>query len=101
MPIKIVLETIRGKALGEVLDPNSDLAGIWPIDDPSFPLLQFIDPYGNTIFNGRQMSQVLHELESLDSRSSREDQKAILNSVKELALHCRENPHEYLRFVGD
>ena len=55
MPIKVVLQDIRGCAIDQVLDPNCLLQRIWPIEDGSFPLLQYIDPYGNTIFNQVQM----------------------------------------------
>jgi hypothetical protein len=73
MPINIVLQTIQGNVLGQLLDPYNDLAQVWPVGKESFPLLQYIDPYGNTIFNQKQMPQVLKE----------------------------DAGHEYLRFVGD
>jgi hypothetical protein len=101
MAIKVILETIHGGSLDEVLDPYGDLLALWPIDDRSFSLLQFIDPYGNAIFNGKQMPQVLQELELLNDRCSRDEQKVMLERIKKLATRCRENPHQYLRFAGD
>src|SRR5437868_795552 len=101
MAIKVILEAIRGKALDEVLDPYNEVSALWPIDDGSFPLLQFIDPYGNTIFNGKQMSHVMKELELLSGLCSHDTQKLMLDRIKMLAIHCRDNPHEFLRFSGD
>jgi hypothetical protein len=55
MPIFVVLQTIEGKRLDEASPASSVLNRLLPFGDVSFPLLGFIDPYGNTIFNGTQM----------------------------------------------
>ncbi len=101
MSIKVVLQRVRGELIDQVLDPEGKLQTIWPIDDESFPLLKYIDPYGSTVFNGKQMNELLYELRSLASRPSENTVNALLSRIQALAMHCRDNPHEYLRFVGD
>jgi len=78
MPIKAMLQAVDGRKYAEVVDPNYFLADIWPCDDRSFPLLQHIDPYGNTVFNGLQMPEVQKGLDILISNASNHEQKAIL-----------------------
>jgi len=101
MSIDVVLERERGEAMDRVIDRYSDLASIWPIEDASFPLLQFLDQYGNTIFNRNQMAQVLRELKSLAEKSETDEQKVLLHRIEELAIRCRDSFHLYLRFRGD
>lgn len=102
MPIKAILEDIHGtRRLESVVDSTGGLNRCLPIDDPSFPLLQYIDPYGNAVFNPKQMPQLIDELDRLVERSSDEASKALLEKVRELALRCLASHHVYLRFVGD
>jgi hypothetical protein len=102
MPIDAVLQNIGGtRKLDSVLDKYGDLHKCLPIEDTSFPLLQYVDPYGDTIFNPRQMPQLLSELELTMSRCSGEEPKLLLTKVRELAEKCRDARHLYLRFVGD
>ena len=57
MPIKVALQTIDNKKLEQVV-PNAAEVVIndWlPFGDPIYPMLQYVDEYGNTIFNGLQM----------------------------------------------
>jgi hypothetical protein len=101
MAIDVFIQTINGKKHGEVFDMNYSLAQLWPIGDPSFPLLQYIDPYGNAIFNGAQMPQIQKELQLLIEQPSSEEQRDVLRQVLNLAKECQEHPHKYLRFSGD
>jgi hypothetical protein len=102
MAINVYLQNIREKKFDEVLDWDYSLAKIWPIADQTYPLLQYIDPYGNTIFNGMQMPEVVKELDILIAdKSSNEQQKATLGRIRELAMKCQKQPHTFLRFRGD
>jgi hypothetical protein len=78
MAIDVYLQNIHGKKKDEVFDINYSLAKVWPVSDPSFPLLQYIDPYGNVIFNGSQMGEVQKELGVLIEQSSSEEQRDVL-----------------------
>jgi hypothetical protein len=101
MSIEIILQRENGEAVDQVLDFHSDLGRIWPIGGEAFPLLQYIDPYGNTIFNGPQMGEVIRELDSLAVSATTEAARSLLTEVRGLAVRCRNNEHLYLKFVGD
>ena len=47
------------------------------------------------------MGQVLEELELMAGRARGDRESMLLSRIKALALHCRDHPHEYVRFVGD
>lgn len=101
MAIKIYLQSIDGRKESQVYDLYYSLTKLWPIADPSFPLLQYIDPYGNVVFNGSQALQVINELKLLMSKASSDEQKKVLADVIDLAMRCKNAPHTYLRFRGD
>ena len=94
MAIDVFWQTIDGKRIQELVDPNSSLARIWPCGDPTFPLLQYIDPYGNAVFNGLQMPEVRKEIGSLTGRASSEAQKQALRQIQELTLICGKAPSD-------
>jgi hypothetical protein len=99
--ITVALQTIHGKELGLVSRTYGVLDRVLPIGDPRFPMLRYIDPYGNTIFNGEQMYPLLEEINRLAEEVSSEEGKGLLAQIRELAIHCRDHPHEFLRFIGD
>ena len=102
MPIKVILQSIDGtRRLKSVVDSDGGLNKCLPIEDGSFPLLQYVDPYGDALFNPRQMPQLLHELDLLRNRCSDEQSKLLLEKVRELALECQNARLLYLSFVGD
>ena len=101
MGIKIILQTVDGKREDEVVDSDYSLAKVWPVEDPSFSLLQYIDPYGNAIFNRQQMRELQKELEILITRASTDEQKDVIRRIVALATKCQQHPHLFLRFRGD
>jgi hypothetical protein len=101
MPIKAILQTARGEKEKEALDPNYSLAKIWPIGNQSFPLLQYIDPYGNTIFNRKQMSEVEKEIDILLREDLTPEQRQVLVRIRALVSECQTRVHMFLRFRGD
>jgi len=101
MPIKVILQAMDGKREDEVVDPEYSLANIWPVDDRSYPLLQYVDPYGNTMFNRQQMPEVRKELNNLLERASTDKQRDILLRILALVAKCEDRPHMLLRFRGD
>lgn len=70
-------------------------------DEPEFPLLRGIDPFGNTVFNHLQMNTFLEEWERIRDRARDEAQKAGWQKVKDMAEKCRDDRDLYLRFVGN
>jgi len=72
----------------------------WAFDDSlgkSSKLVKYLDPYGDTIFNGLQMDDLITDLEKLQELNYNE----ITTKVIELAFECKANPHIYLVFYGD
>jgi hypothetical protein len=102
MPIKAILQNIDGtRRISSVVDADGGLNRCLPVGDQSFPLFQYIDPYGNVVFNPLQMPQLLGELELLLNRATDQESRLLLARVRELAIQCRDSNHLYLRFVGD
>jgi hypothetical protein len=99
--VDVLLQTLDGEKLGHVYDVDNILTKIWPCEDRRFPLLQYIDPYGDVLFNGSQMNQLIVELRQLIVESSSDNQKQLLQDVMDLALRCHREPHTFLRFFGD
>ena len=81
----IVLDELLGRAEG----------------DEQFPYLRYVDPYGDTIFNRRQMEPFLREWRELGRHASSAEERAALREVEALAEMCEAQPHLYLRFHGD
>lgn len=64
------------------------------ISNPEFPLLQWVDPWGAAVFNGRQCESLLLELDRLPSSD-------VVEKVKMFARKCSLEGHTYLVFLGD
>lgn len=101
MAISIFLQDIYGKRRIHVIDPDCTQDNLWPVGNPEFPLLQYIDPYGDAVFNNAQMPQIAKELEALLAKSTSEEHRTVLAEVIALAESCRKQPQTFLRFAGD
>jgi hypothetical protein len=101
MPLKIAVQTIDGKKLEEFAPPNAELNRLLPIGNPAFPLLRYIDPYGNTFFNGFQMDGLLQELDHIVANATTSEDSEFLSRVRGMAERCKTTPHLFLRFIGD
>ncbi|MGP0017616.1 MAG: hypothetical protein ACLPHP_03525 [Candidatus Sulfotelmatobacter sp.] len=103
MPIKVALQTIDNKKLEQIV-PNAleTVINDWlPFGDSAYPMLQYIDEYGNTIFNGLQMRGFLAEWDRLTQTLADPKQRKIALDIRRLAEECQRKPHNYLRFIGD
>jgi hypothetical protein len=101
MPLKVVLQTLQGKRLDEAIPPRGALNRLLPShDDVSFPLLRFVDPYGNTFFNGNQMYGLLTEWDALEQKAG-DDESEFMKKVRAMGETCKKTPHTFLRFIGD
>ena len=101
MSVDVLLQTLNGNKFGQVYDVDNMLTKIWPIGNPGFPLLQYIELYGDAFFNGSQMSQIIMELHSLMEKATSDAQRRLLQEVVALAQKCESEPHTFLRFLGD
>jgi hypothetical protein len=64
------------------------------------PMLGYIDPCGDTLFNVTQMQLVIPELESLEAEGPGAI-SAAATELLELARQVPMRPHRYLEFLGD
>ncbi len=68
------------------------------LDQAAFPMLGALDPYGDAVFNHRQIPALLRELDQLPPERAG-TWPAEVRALCELAL--REQPHHYILFIGD
>ena len=102
MPIKVVLQGIdRTRRFDQAIPFNTVLELLLPLGDTSFPMLGFIDPYGDTFFNGVQMRLFIPEWDRLMGNVTDQEDLQFLQKVREMAERCKAEPHIFLRFVGD
>ena len=102
MGLRIRLEGERGKRYASVDDPYHLFRRLMKEGDVMHTCcLRFIDPYGNTVFNRIQMSQLLIELEGLHEFVKSTEQDELLSRIEELAQRCAREPHLYIKIYGD
>ncbi|MGI5290145.1 hypothetical protein ACQEVF_43340 [Nonomuraea polychroma] len=68
------------------------------LDRAQFPMFGHLIPYGDTIFNHRQIDTLLDELPQLPAGLITD---AFAEALRELCSFAQEAPHRYLWFVGD
>jgi hypothetical protein len=77
-------------------------AAIMPsFDDESWPLLRFVDAYGDTVFNRLQVPELLHELKRLSDLATTDEQRETVRETIALADESIKQPHLYQKFMGD
>ena len=67
------------------------------VDLNSYKLLQYLDPYGDTIFNRNQIDDLIIDLKRLDKLAT----DSVIKQVLALAERCKDEVHTYLCFNGD
>jgi hypothetical protein len=103
MPIKVALQSIDNRKLEQIV-PNAAetmINDFLPFGDPAYPMLQYIDEYSDTVFNGLQMRGFLVEWDRLTQTLTNSDQRKIALDIRGLAEKCQRKPQTYLRFIGD
>jgi len=63
----------------------------------TFHLVKYLGPYGDTIFNQRQMTDLIDDLKKMQALGCNEDVEKII----QLAFKCKIEVHTYLVFYGD
>ena len=103
MGIEVVLQDERGNNLSETLrDPGGAIALSLPdLADDAYSCVRFIDPYGDTIFSPLQATVMIEEWDRLRHSFSERNAEALWADIRKLIVRCSEEPHTYLRFVGD
>jgi hypothetical protein len=64
----------------------------------NYRLLKYLDPYGDTCFNTLQMDDLLADWGELNPAGHQRQQWIL---VRDMVLHCKQQSHLYLRFIGD
>ena len=99
MGIDVRLETERAEPLGDpVYDTSNHLARA--LANGAGTCIDFIDPYGNTVFNQLQLPVLIGELETLNGGLPSELYGHV-EGVLTLLRTGLDRPHIYARFVGD
>jgi len=102
MPMTIRLQDESGEVIDEVHDTKGILVSRFPLlTDQSYHCLRFIDPYGDTYFNRIQIDAYLSEWDRLLGKVAEKEIKDLYMRIKALAQRCQQEPHLYLKFVGD
>jgi hypothetical protein len=100
---EVVLQDERGSEESEMIhDPDGAIVLCLPDPaDASYSCVRFIDPYGDTIFNRLQAAAMISEWDRLRYAFLQNNAGALWADVRALIVRCSEEPHLYLRFVGD
>ena len=102
MGLIVVLETENGEPVQKVEDPTNILHRILPpIGDSNFQCLNYIDRYGDTVFNHLQADQFLKEWNSRKTQVNTPEEMAVFKEIEDLALRLKKELHLYLKFYGD
>ena len=102
MGLTVILQNEFGAPLLRVFDPKNLLHRMLPSnEDSSFPMLRFVDWYGDTVFNRLQLPELLEEVGRLSSRAGTHEEKALVNEILDLTAQAQRAPHLYVKFEGD
>jgi len=102
MGVDVEYRDEKGQILEVLLDPlNAGGRLLSKAEGDRFPLLRWVDPYGDTFFNHLQMRGLIPELEDLAHIALTGDELTFLVAVRRLAEACSREVHTFLRFRGD
>ena len=102
MAMTIRLQTEVGEKIGEVYDTQGVIVThLPPLSDESYHCVRFIDPYGDTYFNEMQIETFLAEWNCIFGKVEELEAKRLSAEINALAQRCKQEPHLYLKFLGD
>lgn len=99
MGIDISWEDENGRQIQFVVDKKDELSRLLSQEiTPKSSLINYIDPYGDTIFNQIQIPTLIKELEDFVKENNKDvELAAALNLVKA----SKGKTHTYIKFIGD
>jgi hypothetical protein len=101
MGVDLIWQQENGKVLEEIPDPKMCIATlVFTLDLSNTVCLRFIDPYGHTTFNQRQIPILIKELEAISPKVTDYDTQIHLIRVLELAGRSNGGKHTILKFIG-
>jgi len=100
LALTITLEDEKGSVIDRLLDPQNVVVRLSEsfASEHKMILLQYVDPYADTVFNREQMADVLRDIARMKVSG---DEVVVVNKLRELAERCSIEPHLYLKFYGD
>ena len=103
MGIEVVIQDEKCNNISEVVeDPGGVIAHSLPaFVDSTYSCVRFIDPYGDTIFNSLQTTVMIEEWDRLKHSFSEQNAETLWADIRKLIVRCSEEPHTYLKFIGD
>ncbi len=103
MGITVVLQDERDINISKtVLDPEEVIIHSLPdFTDITYSCIRFIDPYGDTIFNTLQARIIIKEWDKIKHSFSERNAETLWTDIHKLIVRCSEEPHTYLKFIGD
>ena len=103
MSMAVVLQDERHENISElVFDTEGVLeACLLTSGEAHSCCLRFIDPYGDTIFNPLQARVLLSEWDGLLTCFRESHTVGLWQTLRTMMVACSENPHTYLRFIGE
>lgn len=102
MGFGIELQDEWGGTVDTVGDPKCILDQLFPPPgDTNYPMLGSIDPYANTVFNSLQMKWFLSEWAEVLQKAQTPEEKELVAKIEGMARRVQNEPHFYLKFIGD
>jgi hypothetical protein len=100
MGFRIEVRDEAGRVLATAELSDGVSAALPRYGDPDFPVLRYLDEYGDTVLNSLQVRDLVGELGRLRGDGD-EDWHEGLDGLVELAQGALATPHLFLVFVGD
>lgn len=94
----IILENESGQAIHQ-LSKEFNYDELDNFSSNNFKILRYIDPYGDTTFNGLQLNDLQKDFEKLQKLIP--DQGGIIEQIIELINESKNEVHTYIKFYGD
>jgi hypothetical protein len=102
MGINVVHETESAAEIAGIEDSEHGFSQfLLHADIANTVCLKFIDPFGDTIFNQKQIPILADELSRLITLANNDKEAILLKAIAELVKSSIDQVHTYIRFVGD
>jgi hypothetical protein len=92
-----VNQELQGKVVARAACGLPSETALGSLDQAAFPTLGALDPYGDAVFNHRQIPALLRELDQLPPEAG----GAWVAEVRTLCELALREPHRYILFIGD
>ena len=103
MGIEVVLQNEKSDSISETVHDAQAVIVICLSDfaDSAYSCVRFIDPYGDAVFNRLQAIVMIEEWDRLRHSFQERNAETVWSDVRKLIVRCSEEPHTYLKFIGD